>query len=291
MKEPVKHYDLHNHTTASDGAFTPTELVRQAAEIGLGGLAITDHDTFDGLSEAAEAAKKLPISVIFGVELSCEAEIDGRAHEVHILGLGVDPLRGELPQRLQEMQAHRRQRGAKILAKLAELGMPLGEDWLADYAEQGSLGRGLIARKLVEAGYAADNDEVFARWLSPGRPAYVPRLKLSAEEAVRLLHENGALAVLAHPVQVGDDRIISMLAAAGVDAMECVHPDHDGQTEQHYRRLAAEYGLAVSGGSDCHTGGLGGHFATGAELAELWYRRRKWALKNLPDPYELLNGN
>ncbi len=290
MKEPAKRYDLHNHTTASDGAFTPTELVRQAVEIGLSGLAITDHDTLDGLSEAAEAAKKLHITVIFGVELSCEAKIDGRECEVHILGLGVDPLRGELPQRLREMQTHRWQRGTKILAKLAELGMSLGEDWLPDYAAHGSLGRGLIARKLVEAGYAADNDEVFARWLSPGMPAYVPRLKLSADEAVRLLHENGALAVLAHPVQVGDDRIIPMLAAAGVDAMECSHPDHDGQAEQHYRRLAAEYNLAVSGGSDCHTGGLGGHFATEAELAELWYRRRKWALKNLSNAFGVIEA-
>lgn len=262
-------YDLHTHTTASDGAFAPAELVRQAYALGLAGLAITDHDTLAGLDEAGDAIEPLNMRLIAGVELSCEMAMESEApREVHILGYFIAKPGAELQAKLAELQAHRLRRGKIMLQRLADLGMPL-PDLAAAYAAGGSLGRGLIGRKLVEAGYAADTDEAFARWLSPGRPAYEPRQKLGAAEAIGLLHRNGAVAVLAHPIQIGDDRFIPHLAAAGLDGLEVSHPDQDRAAELRYRGLARLLGLAATGGSDCHTGGLGGHTADGQELARL----------------------
>ncbi len=263
-------FDMHTHTTASDGVFTPAGLVHMAYELGLSGLAITDHDTLHGLDEAGDAIAALNMRLLPGVELSCEyAFSGGPAREVHMLGYFIEKPGEELYARLAELQAYRWRRGQKILDILAALGMDIRGDWTAAYAENGSLGRGLIGRKLVEAGYAADTDEAFDRWLSPGKPACVPRLKLAAAEAIELLHRNGAVAVLAHPVQIGDDRLIKPLAEAGLDGMECSHPDHNTAQEQHYRNMARELKLAVSGGSDCHTGELGSHTATEQELAVL----------------------
>lgn len=264
--------DMHTHTTASDGVFAPAELVRRAYELDMAGVAITDHDTLDGLDEAGDAIALLNMRLIPGVELSCEAP--GGA-EVHILGYFIAKPGAELCARLAELQAHRLRRGKIILQKLAALGMPL-DDLAAEYAAGGSLGRGLIGRRLAEAGYVKDSGEAFAKWLSPGRPAYEPRMKLPAAEAVGLLHRNGAVAVLAHPIQIGDDRLIPVLAKMGLDGMEVSHPDQDAAAERHYRQLAAEYDLAPTGGSDCHTGGLGSHTASEAELDRLFARYEQY---------------
>lgn len=270
-----KRFDMHVHTTASDGVSAPADVVRQAAALGLGGLAITDHDTCDGLAEAAAAARQTGITLIFGVELSCElAPARGEVvHEVHMLGYFYDPARRELGQMLRYLQQQRRLRAVRILQALADAGMPLDSTFLRDYAEAGAPGRGLIARKMVQAGYVQDSDEAFGKWLGHGRPAYVPRWRLDAAEAVRLLHRAGGVAVMAHPIQARDDRLIALLAAAGLDGLECRHPDHDAGQEQHYRAIAQRLGLATTGGSDHHESGLGGHTAAGAEIMELLRRR------------------
>lgn len=272
-------YDMHTHTTASDGALKPAELVERAYALGLSGVAICDHDTLDGLDEAGDAVEMLNMRLIPGVELSCELARDGGTVEVHILGYFIEKAGEELMARLHDLQQHRLQRGQKILAKLAELGMPL-DDLAAEYQNGGSLGRGLIGRKLVEAGYAADTDEAFDKWLSPGRAAYVPRYKLAVAEAVELLHHDGAVAVLAHPIQLGGDEVIPQIVAAGIDGIEVAHTDHSAEDEQRYRELAAKFGLAVSGGSDFHSdlqaGELGGHTADEAELAALLARYEKY---------------
>lgn len=264
-------FDMHTHTTASDGAFTPAELVRRAYKLGLSGLAITDHDTLDGLDEAGDAIALLNMQLIAGVELSCEADIAGEPREVHILGYFVEKPGQELFDKLTELQAHRLRRGRIILSRLADLGMPL-PDLAAEYTQSGSLGRGLIGRKMVEAGYAADTDEAFEKWLGKGKPAYEPRMKLPVADGVDLLHRNGALAVLAHPIQIGDDKAIKQLALLGLDGMEVSHPDHDPSAERRYRGMARTYNLAVTGGSDCHIGGLGSHTATQQELDALLAR-------------------
>lgn len=272
----LKRFDMHVHTTASDGVFTPAEIVRQAAEAGLGGLAITDHDTYDGLMAAAGAVRQTGLTLIFGVELSCElAPAPGEAvREVHMLGYFYDPAKRELGNMLRCLQQQRRLRAVRILQALADAGMPLDQAFLLDYADAGAPGRGLIARKLVEAGYVRDTEEAFTKWLGRGCPAYVPRWRLNAGEAVRLLHRSGGVAVMAHPIQAGDDRLVGLLAAAGLDGLECCHPDHDAALRQHYLGMAQDLGLAVTGGSDCHDGRLGSHTADGAEVLELLRRRQ-----------------
>ena len=247
-------FDMHVHTTASDGIWSPTEIVRLAKERGLTGLAVTDHDTLDGLAEAAAAARELGVRLIFGVELSCEVAEPGHdeGYEVHMLGYfpGTElPEAPELLARLLELQKSRRKRCWKMIEKLEELSMPLDRAFLQKYAENGSIGRGLIARKMLEAGYAQSHDEVFDKWL--GQAA-------------------GGVAVMAHPVQAGHDEIIPDLAAAGLSGLECRHPDQPaGELQKHYLQLAADLGLAVSAGSDCHDGGLGDFTISGAELLKL----------------------
>lgn len=273
-------YDMHTHSTASDGALRPAELVARAYALGLSGLAITDHDTLNGLDEAGDAVALLDMRLLPGVELSCElARGDEKPVEVHILGYFVQKPGPELLARLKELQQHRLHRGQEILRRLAALGLPL-EGLEGDYRNGGSLGRGLIGRKMVEAGYAADTDEAFEKWLSPGQAAYVPRMKLAVAEGVRLLHQNGAVAVLAHPIQLGDDALIPEIVAAGIDGIEVSHTDHGPADEARYREVAARYGLAVSGGSDYHSdiqdGELGAHTASEAELAALLARYQKY---------------
>lgn len=287
-------FDMHIHTTASDGALAPAEVVRRAYELGLSGLAITDHDTLAGLDEAGEAIEMLDMRLISGVELSCEllwpesdknssdkiaesGAAESNKIEVHILGYFVEKPGSELLERLAELQEHRLRRGSEMLRRLAAMGVEL-PDLAAEYQNGGSLGRGLIGRKLVEAGYAADVDEAFERWLSPGKSVFVPRMKLPVAEGVGLLHRNGAVAVLAHPIQLGCDAAIPAIVAAGIDGIEVSHPDHAPEDERRYRAIAAEYGLAVTGGSDYHadTSGdvLAGHSATEAELMKLLVRYR-----------------
>ena len=271
-------FDMHVHTTCSDGIWSPTEIVRLAKERGLAGLAITDHDTLDGWAEAKAAAAEYGLRLICGVEMSTDVKGEDGVFEVHMLGYfpnGLNDQAAALEERLQQLQKSRWTRGLKMLAKLAELGMPLDTGFLADYESSGTIGRGLIARKLVEAGYVQDRDEVFAKWLDPGCPAYVPHQRLTPQEAVRLIHLAGGVAVMAHPIQAGHDEIVAELAAAGLNGLECRHPDQPGEIQAHYLQLAAQLGLAVSGGSDCHDGGLGDFSISGAELLQLFNSQKK----------------
>lgn len=262
-------FDMHVHTTASDGVFSPADIVRQAQEIGLTGLAITDHDTLDGLAEAQAAVKKSSVSLVYGVELNCSLGPEDDAPEVHVLGYFLDLENAALNAKLRELQEQRRQRGQKMLAVLAELGMPLDAEILNEYAESGSVGRGMIARKLVEAGYVQDKKEAFAKWLDVGKPGYVPRLHLTVPEAVQLLHGAGGLAVLAHPAQYNNDELPAQLAPFGLDGLECRHPDQPAEIQPRYLQMATQLGLAVTGGSDCHTEGLGDYTMDGQEMEEL----------------------
>ncbi len=267
-------FDMHVHTTTSDGLWSPTEIVRLAKERGLSGLAITDHDTLDGLAEAAEAAEKFGVKLIFGVELSTEVTEADEPYEVHMLGYfpGLDlPDAPQLLARLREQQQSRRGRGLKMVEKLAELGMPLDTGFLQEYAENGSVGRGLIARKMLEAGYVQTREEVFSKWLGQGCPAYVPHQRLQPMEALRLVQASGGMAVMAHPAQAAHDELVPQLAAAGLNGLECRHPDQPaGALQEHYLQLAASLGLSVTGGSDCHDSGLGDFTTSGAELLKLF---------------------
>lgn len=240
--------DLHAHSTASDGVLAPAELVRAAQAAGLTALALTDHDTVEGLPEASAEAARLGLRLVPGVELSTDAT--GR--EVHILGYFCHGDRPPLAHLLAEMRAARWQRLERMVAALAEAGVRLELERVAALAGGGAAGRAHVARALVEAGHAGSVEEAFQRFLVRGRPGYVPRRKLHPADAVRAVVAAGGVAVLAHPGLIGDDEVIPALRSAGLGGIEVYYPAHTPGQVAHYARLAGELGLVATGGSDFH---------------------------------------
>lgn len=248
--------DLHTHTTASDGSLAPAALIAAARQAGLRVLSITDHDTTAGFEAVTEEARRAGVELVPGIEISAVA--DGR--DMHVLGYFIDPSSSTLRAFLERQRADRIRRLEEMTRRLVALGCPIDAGAMLAVAQSGrSVGRPQIAAALVKAGYVQTRDEAFERFLEFGGPAYVPRLGASPEEVVAIVHAAGGIASLAHPgVTKRDDRIAA-LAAAGLDALEARHSDHDAATEQRYRNLARQHGLLVTGGSDFH--GEGGHRA------------------------------
>jgi predicted metal-dependent phosphoesterase TrpH len=243
--------DLHSHTTASDGLLSPSALLDAAAAAGLTVLAITDHDTTAGYLDAARVlpARALRLELVPGIEISAVHE--GR--DVHVLGYFLDPSFARLTDFLETQRTDRRRRVLEMADRLSSLGHPIDARPILDTASRGrSVGRPQIADALVAAGHVQSRDEAFQRFLQHGAPAFVSRRGASPREVVRLIHEAGGLASLAHPGVHPCDQLIEDLAAEGLDAVEACHSDHDAETEQRYRRTAARLALLVTGGSDFH---------------------------------------
>jgi 3',5'-nucleoside bisphosphate phosphatase len=246
--------DLHTHTTASDGSLAPAALIAAATAAGLQVLSITDHDTTAGFETVVDAAAKVGLELVPGIEITAVA--DGR--DVHVLGYFIDPSSSALRVFLARQRADRLRRVEEMTRRLAALGCPISaEAMLATAASGRSVGRPQIAAALVDAGHVQTRDEAFERFLEHGGPAFVPRQGATPEAVVAIVHAAGGLASLAHPAVTKRDDRIAALAAAGLDALEARHSDHDAVTEQRYRDLAREHGLLVTGGSDFH--GEGGH--------------------------------
>jgi len=244
--------DLHSHTTASDGSLSPPALLDAAAAAGLTVLAITDHDTTAGYLEARRALASRPLELVAGVEIT--AVQDGR--DVHVLGYFVDPSSARFVEFLERQRTDRRRRVLAMSDRLHSLGYAIEAKPILDAAERGrSVGRPQIADALVAAGHVRSRDEAFQRFLEHGGPAFVPRRGASPGDVVRIIHEAGGLASLAHPGLNGRDHLIDRLASEGLDAIEARHPDHDAPTEERYRQTAARLGMLVSGGSDFHGNG------------------------------------
>jgi len=243
--------DLHLHTTASDGRCTPRELVDRAAAAGVTVMGVTDHDTTAAIREVSEVARARGIEVITGIEIT--AVEAGR--DVHVLGYFVDPADVQLAGFLQRQRTQRIARVKAVGDRLAQLGMPIDIlPLIAKAKDDGgrSIGRPQIARAMIAAGYAADSREAFDKWLATGRPAFVPRAGAPPEEVIRIVHEAGGVASLAHPGQTAVDARISAYVDAGLDALEAFHPDHDKPSTDRYRGVAAHLKLLVTGGSDFH---------------------------------------
>ena len=246
--------DLHLHTTASDGALAPSALVLEARAAGLSIFSITDHDTTAGCEAAAASARAAGLELIPGIEISAVA--DGR--DVHMLGYFIDTASAPLREFLVRQRGDRLRRVHEIGARLAALGAPVDvEPIAADAARGRSVGRPQIAAALLAAGHVATRNEAFDRFLGAGGPAFVPRRGSHPEEVIGIIHDAGGLASLAHPGVTRRDDLLPALAAAGLDALEVRHSDHDAEMEARYRAHAREFGLAVSGGSDFH--GEAGH--------------------------------
>ena len=240
--------DLHLHTRFSDGTYSPEELVSQAKRHGLAAVALTDHDTVEGCPPTALLCAAAGIEFIAGTELT--AEQDG--HEIHILGYLFDIGNTTLLTQIARFQAVRQNRVREMVARLNALGVPLRADAVFALANCHSPGRPHVARALAQAGLCANLDEAFERFLKKNRPAYVPKFKMSAAQAIELIHQAGGLAVMAHPALNHCDEVIPGMVEAGMDGIECFHTKHSTATVEHYLELADRFHLLVTGGSDCH---------------------------------------
>jgi predicted metal-dependent phosphoesterase TrpH len=246
--------DLHTHTLCSDGSQTPAELVEEAATKGLSAVAVTDHDTVDGLPEALAAGERLGVDVLPGVEINCEHErVTMDLLGYFLAGMPTEELRRQLA----ELRAYRDKRNDEMLERLAGLGVPLDPDDLAAAGENGAVGRPHIGEAMVRRGYVSSIGEAFELYLRRGAPAWADRRRLALGHALGLLRESGALPVLAHPGIIrtdpaGLDRIVRHAARGGLAGIECYHPLHDEETVRRCLGLADEYGLVATGGSDYH---------------------------------------
>jgi len=243
--------DLHTHTTASDGRCTPAELVARAAAAGVTVLSVTDHDTVAGCAAAAEVCEAARIEFVPGIEITAVRD----EADVHVLGYFIDPESSALRAFLTEQRQRRVDRVGRMIARLASLGLRLDADAILRPAVDDpskAVGRPWIARALVAAGYVKTANEAFDFWLSRGRPAFVPREGAVPDSVIARIHDAGGLASMAHPGLVGRDNWIPALAAAGLDAIEAYHTDHDADATDRYRAMAQRLNLAVSGGSDYH---------------------------------------
>lgn len=256
----------------------PAALVGRAADAGITTLSLTDHDTIAGLDDARAAASARGLTLINGIEIT--AVDSGR--DVHILGYFFDPSDAPLKTFLVTQRDDRIRRVHEMAERLAQLGAPIDTAPLLAHGRDGgrSVGRPHVADALVAAGHVRSRDEAFARFLSHGGPAFIPRKGAPPEDVVSVITSAGGVASLAHPGLTAIDDLIPRLAAAGLQALEARHTDHDPATEARYRALAASLGLAVSGGSDFHDDGgrrrcgLGSVTLSPADFALLQARRR-----------------
>ena len=244
--------DLHAHTTASDGTDSPARLVMNAAALGLSAVAITDHDTTQGLAEAEEAARRAGIELVRGVELS----LDWHSGAMHMLVLLAEDI-GLLHSRLGEVRRGRVRRNQVMVERLRDQGIRITMDEVAAESGQGTTGRPHLAAVLVKRGYVSDIGEAFNKYLGRGRPAYAERKRLAPAEAIELAHAAGGVAVLAHPLTLGVEggelcTLLSELAALGLDGLEAYYGAYEPPTRGNLADLARRHGLVPTGGSDYH---------------------------------------
>jgi len=252
--ESMGYVDLHLHTTASDGVLSPSELVRYARSKGLQAVAITDHDTIEGLEEALEEGNRLGFEVIPGIEVSAAFS----PGSMHLLGYFLDIHHPVLVERLRFLQRARAERNPMIVARLNALGLKVSYEEVVRASGGGQVGRPHFAQVLVEKKYVESFQEAFNRYLSKGAPAYVDKFRFTAKEAIHFIGEAGGVAVLAHPNTLGTngygelEKIITGLVQDGLKGIEAFYPEHSSLETAQYRALAERNGLLVTGGTDYH---------------------------------------
>jgi hypothetical protein len=256
--------DLHTHSTASDGLYAPKDLLQQAQQAGLKTLALTDHDSTEGIEEAAETAQQRNIDFIPGIELN--TDVDGG--EIHVLGYFLDYQHPAFQATLKVLRDARVRRGERMVELLNEQGIHISWQRVRELA-QGSVGRPHVAKALLEAGYVQSIGEAFDKYIGSGLPAYVPRYKLSPVDAIRLINSANGLAVIAHPIGFpGLDKLrtwLPELQKAGMVGLETYYGPYSHKDEQTLLSLAKQYNLIPTGGTDFHGPGihptpLGGRF-------------------------------
>jgi len=241
--------DLHTHSRASDGEFTASEVAERAKAAGIGVWALSDHDTVAGLEEARVAADRAGIRLVPGIELSVFLD----QKEIHVLGHFIDPAHPSMRNFEDLLAVRRRERMGQIVVKLAALGIRVREEDIEKWSGGKTIGRPHVARALMEVGAAATVKEAFDRYLGEGKPAYVGRYRLEADEAVQLVRGAGGTATVAHPGVSKLERYdLVRLRAAGVDGLEVHHADHVPSQREKLLRIAEELSLVPTAGSDYH---------------------------------------
>lgn len=242
--------DLHVHSTASDGKFSPEAIISKAAGLGLKVISLTDHDSIDGIIPALKTVKIYPgLTFIPGVEISTDMP-DG---EAHVLGYFIDYTSRELGSTLERFRNSRLRRAQGMVSKLGALGIDIDWSRVQEIAGDGAIGRPHIAQAMLEKGYITAFQEAFKKYIGHGGPAYVEREKMTPEEAVALIVRSGGLPVLAHPFTVKEpETIVIKLKAAGLVGIEAYYKDNTAAETEATLGLAARYGLIATGGSDFH---------------------------------------
>jgi 3',5'-nucleoside bisphosphate phosphatase len=267
--------DLHSHTTASDGALAPRDLVRLAARHGVRVLAVTDHDSTEGLPEAIDEAARHGIEIVPGLEIN--TDVPGA--EIHVLGYCVDWQAEWFQAFLREQRAERTARVHRIVERLTGLGMPLAADEVFAICKEGSPGRPHVAQAMVNRGYVKSVREAFDRWLRADGPANVPRRRLTPAEAVAVIRRAGGVPVLAHPGLANRDEMIPGLVAAGLAGIETYYPEHSVGQITGYRRMCQRLRLVATGGSDYHGSHTGRASTVGSPHIplEVWHALKQKA--------------
>lgn len=265
--------DLHTHSNASDGTYSPTELVQLAKDTGLRAIAITDHDTVAGVAEALEAGEKLGVEVLPGIEISADYEDTG----AHILGYLVEPESPALQEVIDWFIAERETRNQAIVDKLAADGFPISIPELKEKFPNTMLGRPHIGQLLVEKGCVGSVTEAMDRWLWDGQPYFVPRQHLPASEAIRLIKKAGGVAVIAHPLEYGYDRagverLIQTGYELGAVGVECHYSGYTAEEEAMLESFARARNMVITGGSDFHGPRKPYGLGTGTGSLRVYYR-------------------
>lgn len=278
--------DLHLHTNFSDGTYTPEELTAQGKRYGFRALGLSDHDTVEGCTRMAAACATEGIEFIPGAELT--AELDG--HELHLLGYFLDTTDAKLLVELARFQEVRQSRIREMVTLIQKLNVPLREQLVFEVANCRAPGRPHVARALVKSGLCANLDEAFERFLKKGRPAWVPKFKMSATQAIDLIHGAGGLAVMAHPGLNNCDDLIPVLAECSMDGLECYHTKHARAQTEHYLKMAQQSRLLVTGGSDCHGLSKGRPLIGGVKLPYWRVEEMRKALRKWRDSRDRANA-
>lgn len=247
--------DLHTHSTASDGQYTPTELIQLAKEQGVSVLALTDHDTISGLEEAEKEANRLGLKFIKGIEL--DTKHPNAKGNFHILGYNIDPKHESLSMMCSNFSEQRLDRANRIFDYLDACGVKLNREKVFEYAGKGVIGRPHFARVMFESGYVESIQDAFDKYLGTSEFQKIERKKLHPKDAISLIKESGGYAVLAHPSQLKLSEIslcelVSELVSYGLDGIECFYSTYTEDDRKSYLSLAKQYHLFVTGGSDYH---------------------------------------
>jgi predicted metal-dependent phosphoesterase TrpH len=266
---PAAEVDLHMHSTASDGGLPPSEVVAAAHAAGIAAIALTDHDTMDGIAEASAAANRIGMRVVHGVELSAH---DG-AHEIHLLALHIShPAPLEL--RLSAFREARQSRAVRIVERLNHIGIPVSMDAVLVESAGGAVGRPHVARAMMKIGKVRDTREAFDRYLGAGKPGFVAKERLEIREAIEITHAAGAVAVWAHPGPDARRARLEPLVAMGLDGIEVRHPSHNHEDVLRIGALADFFKLLYSGGSDWHGAPTGVRKIGGMHVPQAWLDRQ-----------------